>query len=42
MNCERCLGVNPFFCGPIHAARALASSVVRLWRNALNALSQFG
>lgn len=42
MNCEQCLGANPFVCVPIHAAKALANGVARLWRNALNALSQFG
>jgi|CXWL01.1.fsa_nt_gi hypothetical protein len=42
MNCEQCLGANSFVCAPFHAAKTLVNGVARLWRNALNVLSQFG
>jgi len=42
MNGEQCLGENPFYCVPIQAVKALANGVVRMWRSALTALSQFG
>jgi hypothetical protein len=42
MNCEQCLGTGPFLCGPLHAARALAAGVGRLWRGMLASLAALG